>query len=242
MLVVFPTMECLLSDSDRDFIVSILGTSAQQRSGLERVLADPEAIDIILDNCSLQEAQVARVHQVQAISPLDFYVLVRPALLRAGLEDRDLARYVAALLSSYAYAERTPNTLPQHTFDVQHLRKLVQSLRTTNLEGRFMVYSYLGNYALLMGGLFPERLPPPTDGRDSIAYCDHLGASSYASAAAQRLAWEFNVDNTFQLIAQDFRHVRSALNELAEHQLFAPPQMERLILDPRLLQDLDKQE
>jgi len=177
MLVVFPTMVTPLSSKDEAFIIETLGTTAARRDSLTRLLADPELIDIVLDSNELHAAMVERLPRLGVSTQADFYLLIRPALLRVGVEDRRIARYLAALLASFAYAERTPNVLPRETFSLNHLQGMFRTLRDTSEEGRFMLLAYMGNYALLMGGLFPERLAcrSHAQGQPDLDYCDKLG-------------------------------------------------------------------
>jgi hypothetical protein len=225
MLVVFPTTTTPLSAGDEEFIVATLATTAAQRDGLRIVLADPELRDEILDSDPLHAALLERWPRLEVPSPLDCYLLVRPALKRVGIADREVATYVAALLSSFTYAERTPDLLPPDSFRAEHLAKLVRSLRTTNREGRFMVLAYLGNYALLMGGLCPERLPYRCHDRNrpDLAYCDKLGRASFLAASHQPLAWEYQAESIFAKLARHFRALRIAVGDLAEQGHFTVP-------------------
>jgi len=225
MLVVFPSTTTPLSTSDEEFIVATLAGTAAQRDGLRSVLADPDLRDEILDSDPLHAALLERWPQLALPTPMDCYVLVRPALKRVGLDDREVATYLAALLASFAYAERTPDVLPADSFRAEHLAKLVRSLRQTSREGRFMVLAYLGNYALLMGGLCPERLPYRCHDRNrpDLAYCDKLGRASFLAASHQPLAWEYQAESIFGKLARHFRAIRIAVGDLAEQGHFSVP-------------------
>ena len=79
--------------------------SARRRASLERRLA-AEGPDPLLDAPELLERLLTVRTMLVPSETLFFYVMVRQALLRAHLDDRDLADYLAALLLDFGQRDR----------------------------------------------------------------------------------------------------------------------------------------
>ena len=87
-----------------------------------------------------------------------FYVVVRHALRSAGVDDRELADYLAALLLDFGQRDRAWR-IDWHD-DQQHryLVDILADLEASGGERRFRVMVHLGNYALWLAGLFPDYI------------------------------------------------------------------------------------
>ena len=89
---------------------------------------------------------------------LFFYVVVRHALRNAGVDDRELADYLSALLLDFGQRDRAWR-IDWHD-DQQHryLVDILADLEASDGERRFRVMVHLGNYALWLAGLFPDYI------------------------------------------------------------------------------------
>ena len=87
-----------LTPADLQLVILLLSRgSAHKRAYIERRLAS-EGPDTLLDTPELLERLLTVRTMLVPSEALFFYVLVRHALCRSGVDDRDLADYLAALL------------------------------------------------------------------------------------------------------------------------------------------------
>ena len=87
---------------------------------------------------------------------------------------------------------------------------------------RFMVRAHLGNYALWLGGLFPDRVEERRTrrGGPDLEYYDAMGRRGFALAAEHRLARQYGMEALFAAAAERFPRIRSALNSVSDRLLF----------------------
>ena len=147
-----------LTAADVELMVLLLSRgSATGRAALERRLA-VEGPDALLDAPELLE----RLLQVRTIlvpsEPLFFYVLIRHTLRHAGLDDRDLADYLAALVVDFGRRDRAFRVDWNDDEQHRYLVDILADLEACEGERRFRVMAHLGNYALWLAGLFPDYI------------------------------------------------------------------------------------
>ena len=95
-----------LTAADLQLVILLLSRgSAHRRAYLERRLTT-EGPDSLLDAPDLLERLLTVRSMLLPSEALFFYVLVRHALRRSGLEERDLADYLAALLLEFGQRDR----------------------------------------------------------------------------------------------------------------------------------------
>src|SRR5512134_1614586 len=95
-----------LTPADLQLVILLLSRgSAHKRAYIERRLAS-EGPDALLDAPELLERLLTVRTMLVPSEALFFYVLVRHALRRAGVDDRDLADYLAALLLDFGLRDR----------------------------------------------------------------------------------------------------------------------------------------
>ena len=95
-----------LTAADLQLVILLLSRgSAHRRASLERRLA-AEGPDPLLDAPELLERLLTVRTMLVPSETLFFYVVVRHALREAGIDDRDLADYLAALLLDFGQRDR----------------------------------------------------------------------------------------------------------------------------------------
>ena len=101
----------------------------------------------------------------------------------------------------------------------------------------FLVRQHLGNYALWMSGLFPDRIEMRRwrRGAPGIDYYDALGRRGFALAAEHRLAKEHGLSPLFERAAERFVMLRVALNRVSDTLFFpqrsSPERLMRQVSD-----------
>src|SRR3954468_14426167 len=97
---------------DIAFISTVLASKGSAAPSLVSLLTDPEARDLILDDDDLFRALLEQRRCLRVSAHFYFYVLVRHVLKESGIEDRQVADYVAEVLSEFSHQHNTRCILP----------------------------------------------------------------------------------------------------------------------------------
>ncbi len=194
-----------------------------------RLLA--EGPDALLDEPGLLEALLAVRSLVVPSPPLFTYVAVRHTLLAAGVDDRDLADYLAALLLEFGQHHRRTRIRGEaggggggsdQTYN--YLVDIVSDLseEPEGAERSFLLQAHLGNYSLWLAGLFPDYIAARRlrAGGPDLVYYDELGRQGYDRASRHVLAQRFGVAGIYREAAERFPALRAAFNRLSDRVFF----------------------
>ena len=200
-------------------MAAVAGSDAGARQELSDRLND-DGFDALLDDPRTLNAVLTADHH--GSPALVFYLLVRHALLESGLDDRTLADYIAAILVEFGREDRAYRIAPDDPDTYHYLVDLVAAAETTDGRRRFLVRAHLGNYALWLGGIFPDHVTYRVRrrGAPGLDYVEALGASGYRLAAESRLADEYGLTALYQTAAEVFPDLRVALNRISDRYLF----------------------
>lgn len=195
--------------------------SVHRRARLERRL-ELEGPDALLDAPELPERLLAVRTILVPSEPLFLYVLVRHALRRAGIDDRDLADYLAAMLLDFGRRDRAWRVDWNDDQRHRYLVDILMDLEASDGPRRFKVMVHLGNYALWLAGLFPDYIAARRlrKGGPDVEYYDQLGSRGFGLASDHRLADEYGLDGVFRVAAERFPSVRGALNGMSDRVFF----------------------
>jgi hypothetical protein len=203
--------------------LALAGGDAAQRARYDRVLLE-EGPDRLLDQPGLFEALLALRTLVVPSPPLFTYVAVRHALLAAGVDDRDLAEYLAALLLEFGDHDRHTRVRRVDDESYRYLVDVVADLTGTDDAGErgFLLRVHLGNYSLWLAGLFPDYIAARRSrrGGPDLPYYDALGRQGFQLASEHRLAERFGVADIYRAAAERFPTLRVAFNRLSDHVFF----------------------
>lgn len=211
-----------LTGADVELVMLVLSSgSASRRKHFERQL-EVEGPDALLDAPALMERLLALRTLVAPSEPLLFYVLVRHMLLRAEIDDRDLADYLASLLSNFGQRDRAWRIDWNDDHTHQYLIDIVSDLEATHGNRQFKVMAHLGNYALWLAGVFPDYIAERQrrKGGPDVSYYDSWGQQGYRLAARHELASRLGLDRVFSVAADRFSALRGAFNGLSERLYF----------------------
>ncbi len=217
MSLIQPNCRIQLSAEDIEFIVHVLEAKGGP-SDLLRLLTDEEARDLILDNDSLLRAVLDRPSCLPISTQFYFYLLVRHVFRRAGIDERVVADYVAALLAEFSRTERTRRAHPDKDVPLEYFVDMLAALQNADDIAGFHLRAHIGNYSLFLSGVFPDRIRFRAERRGSpdIDYYEELGRSNYRVAKDHRLARKYNLADVFDILAERFRSTRRALNDLRD--------------------------
>lgn len=212
-----------LTKNDLDFICSILAHSPRAAESLRMLLVSPQERDIVLDNPNLFE-EVQTSSAMTQISPtLYFYILVRRALLKYGIDDRDVADYIASMLAEFSKAERAEMISDHHEKQYRYLVDLLQDLMDASSEEVFLIQSHVGNYSMFLVGIFPDYVYHKAKyhrAAPDFSYYEQMGSTGYKNASIHNIAKKWDLTHILALLAAEFRLIRHALNDMVDSYMY----------------------
>ena len=146
-----------------------------------------------------------------------FYVLVRHSLLDVGVEDPSVADYFAALLREFGVGQRATRIKNVDDQDHHYLVDILADLAASTGDRQFLVSAHLGNYALWLSGVFPERVAAQQlrRGGPDLSYYESLGGRGYAEASEHQLAERTGLEEVLRTAAERVHELRVALNRVS---------------------------
>lgn len=193
----------------------------ERRSRYEARLA-AEGPDAVLDEPDLVAALRELRSLAEPSAPLFVYVAVRHTLRSGGLDDPEVADYLAALVLEFGDHDRHARIGRHDDQSYHYLVDLVADLATDEGERGFLLRVHLGNYSLWLAGLFPDRIAArrARAGGPDLPYYDELGRQGYDLAARHPLADRFGTAALYRSVADRFPALRQALNHLSDRVFF----------------------
>ena len=221
MKVIQPNCRVQFTAADIDFIVAHLGKKTGDADCVTRLLSDPESRDTILDDESLFHALLEHRGCLSVSAHLYFYILVRRVLRRSGLDDRVVADYVAEILAEYSNLERTQCRVPSQPEPLNYFFEMLLALQRADDRNGFELRAHIGNHALFITGVFPDRIRVRAERRGfpDLRYFEGIGQASFRAARDHRLARRYDLAGVFDTLADRFHTTRQALNDLSERLL-----------------------
>jgi len=211
-----------LTAADLQLVVLLLSRgSAHRRVAIERRL-QAEGPDALLDASELLERLLAVRTMLVPSEALFFYVLVRHTLRQAGIDDREMADYLAAMLLDFGRRDRAWRVDWHDDQRHHYLTDIVMDLEASEGERRFRVMVHLGNYALWLAGLFPDYIAARhlRKGGPDVTYYDALGRRGFGLASDHALADRYGLDGVLRTASERFPSLRGALNGMSDRVFF----------------------
>jgi hypothetical protein len=216
--------------ADFDFIVRTLARSQSDQVSLVDLLSDVETRDSILDHPRLVDAILNHCGHLRISSQFYFYVLARNVLQQGGIGDRKLCDYVASLLETFSRASRlqisdeTHHLAESATADSscgeQCISDILIALSRATPEQAFLLRAHIGNYSLFISGIFHENTQRRSlRGGPDIEFYEQVGRTNYQLVSSHAVARRCELNDVFEGLADRFRDVRIALNQLADRLL-----------------------
>ena len=195
-----------ITPQDLDLLGITIDSDGVARRDLDRILDRREVVAYLM-GASLPGPSAS----------LLFYVLVRHSLLDVGVEDPVVADYFASLLREFGIRQRSTRVDDVDDHDHRYLVDILADLSASSGDRQFKVAVHLGNYALWLSGLFPERIAAQRlrRGGPDLSYYEILGGRGYAGAAEHRLAERSGLDDVLRTASERVRDVRLALNSVS---------------------------
>lgn len=206
--------------ADFDFVVRTLARSQTDHVSLVDLLSDHETRDAVLDNPRLIDAILTNARHLSISSHFYFYVLARHVLRQAGINDRKLCDYVASLLETFS---RMNGLQAPHATDDrgrQYISDMLIALTRATPEQAFLLRAHAGNYSLFISGIFHENTHRRSlRGAPDLKFYEQIGRTNYQMVASHATARRCELDDVYEVLADRFREVRLALNQLSDQLL-----------------------
>lgn len=214
-------------------MVKSLARSEKDSTTLVDLLTDDEARDAILDHPRLFERILEHGAPLDISPQFYFYVLIRHVLKETGVTDCATSDYVASLLERFSSQAQMRSPADGRTGPVQYMGDMMVALQSASPRQSFLIRAHMGNYALFITGIFHERVQSRSQrGAPDVGFYEDVGRSSFAAVARHEVARSGGLTSVFEALASEFRHVRLALNRLADSLLHLDRAAEPHILVP----------
>lgn len=215
-----PSSRDRFTRSDFEFIATVFH-AGDQPAHLAKLWEDPEALREILDlkeilRCLLDSPSALRVSPA-----FYFYVLVRHSFLQAGLDDPDLADYVAGLLAKrISVSSGDPLQDVAHGFT--HAADFITIISSAQGKMKFHLQIAAGNQFLVLTGLYPSFLEKRAQRRGSpdITFYESFARQAFRSAADNPEAPVHTPRHLLGALSEALPDARRSLNRLAEEFVF----------------------
>jgi len=212
-----------LQPRDFEFVALALTGVPLEQSAIRSLLVDPDALGRLLETPQLLQAILELPDPLGISAELYFFVLVRHNLKEAGIDDIEVADYVAATLAEYSRSNPMAEKSEQRRgagFDY-HI-DFIEELGEMSVYDRFFLQVRCGNHFLVMTGLFPSflRRRAQRHGAPGVRYYEGVARNAFLAARAHPLAEEFALADVYQRLANRFAETRRALNCMADEYLF----------------------
>lgn len=219
--MILPTVRASLGRDDALHLVELVARTDEDLRASVRTRLEEEGMDALLDDPRVLNALLADT-DVKLTPAQVFYVLIRQALLEAGVEDRGTADYVASMVVRFGHGRRAYRIEDGAEDEFRYLVDMVVRLSACGEREAFLLRTHLGNYSLWITGLFPDFVQARVDRRGAppVRYYEEMGTVGYRMASESREARSLGVDHTLSAVARDFSGARRALNQVADRYLW----------------------
>lgn len=200
--------------ADWQFIIETLGLDKRGRDSLASLTDDPDSVRHILDHPKLFEAVIISRRAAVMSANLFFFVLVRHTLKRIGVDDIEVADYIAVVCAEFGLPSANP--VSQQRPDLQGLYNLdyIQALENARGPERFFIHVQCANRFLVLTCLYPAFLHHRAErrGAPDVEFYEQVVISHLDAAGHHALADEFALHDVLVSLADAFPPVRRAMN------------------------------
>ncbi len=218
----FPTSGCRyrFTPSDWQFIFNSLSQTDRGRAGLESLCGDADSLQSILDHPKLFEAVVMKQGTLAVSPALFFSVIVRHSLKRIGVEDPEVADYVAVACMEF---KMPPAALSSPTAEVSSLYSAdyIDALECATGPERFFIHVKCANQFLVLTCLYPSFIHRRAErrGAPDVKFYEGVVVSHLQAASHHALADEFALHDVLEKLSEAFPPVRRAMNYTVQEYL-----------------------
>ena len=155
--MILPTVRASFGRRDALHLVELLGRYDKELRDSAYARLEESGFDSLLDDPRLLNALLTEP-DVNAPPALVFYALARQTLLEGGIDNPQIADFVASLLLGFGRARRADQISDSDTEEFHYLVDIAVKLSSAEERRAFLLRTHMGNYALWLTGLFPDYL------------------------------------------------------------------------------------
>lgn len=211
-----------LTRDDAQLVLRLVARGSDSELAAAEEVLRGQGLDALLDDPRLPQALIECRQAAHASLPLFAYVVVRHALRQVQEHDRGISDYVASIVVHFAAHDSAYRIAAGDDEVYDTVAALLADVDRGEPTRRFLVRAHLGNYALWLGGLFPDRVEERRwrRGGPDLGYYDEMGQRGFALAAQHRLARQHGLEHLFGAASERFPRIRAALNSVSDRLLF----------------------
>ena len=102
----------------------------------------------------------------------------------------------------------------------QYISDMLIALTRATPEQAFLLRAHVGNYSLFISGIFHENTQRRSlRGAPDLKFYEQIGRTNYQMLASHATARRCELNDVFEGLAERFRDVRLALNQLSDQLL-----------------------
>jgi hypothetical protein len=218
--MILPTVRASFGRRDALHLVELLGRYDKELRDSAYARLEESGLDSLLDDPRLLNALLTEP-DVNAPPALVFYALARQTLLEGGIDNPQIADFVASLLLGFGRARRAYQISDSDPEEFHYLVDIVVKLSSAEQGRAFLLRTHMGNYALWLTGLFPDYLEArKRKGGPPLDYYERMGSSGYRMAAESPQAGTLGVEKVYLEVSNHFSGVRTALNRVSDRYLW----------------------
>lgn len=203
-----------LASADMEFIASTLARSEGEREALWMLITDHKVLDTLLDDPKLLRALGDLIPSALGISSALYFTIVLRTAARSEPIEPGLLDYCASLLADLAENSGNGKNFTPTQTPVHYLVDLLAELEGKPAAAQFAQRLFIGNYSLLLSGVFPEFLKDRAHrhAAPGFSWYEEMGAAQFQAAATALGPTEWGSASMLQGLAMAFHELRLFLN------------------------------
>jgi len=220
--MILPNVRAGFGREEAARVVSLLGRGEGRDEDAWRDRLAERGLDALLDDPALPTRLLEGPPVRELPLGLVVYVLLRHALLESGVESRMIADYVSALVLEFGFRGRSYRISEHDDREYHYLVDILADMARASGRRAFLLEAHLGNFALWLSGLFPDRIASRVQrrGGPDLSYYEEMGQTGYRMAAEDPLARQERLDALYRDAAEGFGRVRRGLNRFSDRYMF----------------------
>lgn len=223
LMTSFPSSGCRYryTPADWKFIVESLDGTDRGRACLSSLCKDPDSVQQILDHPKLFEAVVMSRGAVSVSPVLFFSVVVRHTLKRIGVEEPEVADYVAIACAEFKMPAAALMTQPLAEIPSLYSADYIDALESARGPEKFFIHMQCANQFLVLTCLYPSFLHHRAErrGAPDVGFYEGVVISHLQAASHHVLADEFALHDVLERLSEAFPPVRRAMNHTVREYL-----------------------
>ncbi len=175
---------------------------------------DPDALRHVADHPRVFEALVMSPRAALVSPELFFLVVVRHTLKRIGVEELEVADYIAVVCSDYGVPPRRTAQAGESGPERLYSMDWMHALEKARGHEKFFIHVQCANQFLVLTCLYPDFLHHRAErqGAPDVGYYEGVVSTHLDAAGRHVLAEEFALREVLTRLADRFPPVRRAMN------------------------------